>query len=427
MWRGGSRGWLTLEATVGDPNFGRAVPCVCRQQREEDRPRLVKYSNLGSLTRFTFETVAPDRCTRLAGSLDSYQRAYATALDFSNEPDGWLVILGPHGSGKTMLAAAVANRCIDRGQAVFFSYVPDLLDHLRSTFNPASDDVAYSALFEQVKASPFLVLDGLGSHSTTPWAEEKLGQIINHRYNAALPTIVTSSATLDALDPFVATRLQSPGSRVVVVESEEAKPDSPLGGIDPGLLERMTFETYDLRGTKLRADEKASLEAAFQAACSFADSPDGWLVLSGDTGVGKTHLAVAVAGRHIAQGRRVIFTFLPDLMDYLRDTFGPGSRLRYGHVFEEVKTAPLLVLDDFGKERRSEWAIEKLYQIIVHRHNARLPTVITTMREFTNERDPIISRILDPSLTTHVQVTAPDYRPSYRASVGRRRPREESR
>ena len=421
--RCGGRGWLTVDAAVGDPDFGRMIACSCRQddREEEAYSRLLKYSNLGSLARFTFETVEPGSGERLAGSIDSYRSAYEAARDFAEGPQGWLVILGPHGSGKTILAASVANRCIDRGHVVFFSHVPDLLDHLRATFSPASD-IAYSELFEQVKTTPILVLDGLGSHSTTPWAEEKLGQIINHRYNAALPTVVTSAASLDELDLYVSTRLRSPGlSRVVEIEAERERSDGPLGGIDPEMLERMSFETFDVRGNNPNAEQRASLEAALQAASSFADSPDGWLILTGDTGVGKTHLAVAIAGRQTERGQRVVFSFVPDLMDHLRDTFDPESPVRYDRVFEEVKAAPLLVLDDFGKERRSEWAVEKLYQIIVHRHNVRLPTVITSMREFSEERDPVISRILDPSLSTLVRVEAPDYRKKMRPVPGRRK------
>ena len=421
--RCGGRGWLTLEAAVGDPNFGRTVACVCRQddREEEAYSRLLKYSNLGSLARFTFETVEPEGGDRLAGSRDSYQRAYQAARDFAEAPEGWLVILGPHGSGKTILAAAAANRCIDRGHVVFFSHVPDLLDHLRATFSPASD-IAYSELFEQVKSTPILVLDGLGSHSTTPWAEEKLGQIINHRYNAALPTVVTSAASLDALDPYVSTRLRSPGlSRVVEIEPEQAQSQSLVGRIDPEMLERMTFETFDVRGNNPNADQRLTLEHAFQAASSFSDSPQGWLILTGETGVGKTHLAVAIAGAQMERGNSVIFAFVPDLMDHLRRTFDPESPVRYDLLFEEVRTSPLLILDDFGKERKSDWAVEKLYQIIVHRHNLRLPTIITSTMKFEDNRDPILSRVLDESLSSPNPIDAPDYRKRMGDSISRRR------
>ena len=424
--RCGGRGWLTVEAAVGDPDFGRTVSCVCRKddREEEAYSRLLKYSNLGSLARFTFETVTPEGGDRLVGSLDSYQRAYEAARDFAEAPEGWLVILGPHGSGKTILAAAVANRCIDRGHVVFFSHVPDLLDHLRATFSPASD-IAYSELFEQVKSTPILVLDGLGSHSTTPWAEEKLGQIINHRYNAALPTVVTSAASLDALDLYVSTRLRSPGlSRVVEIEAERERSDGPLGGIDPQMLERMSFETFDVRGNNPSAAQQASLEGALKAAKSFSKELEGWLLITGETGAGKTHLAVAIAGAQIEQGKPAVFAFVPNLMDYLRSTFHPESSVRYDSLFEEIKNTPLLILDDFGKERKSDWAVEKLYQIVAHRHNLRLPMVITSMREFKDEGgDPILSRILDESIRNQVVIDAPDYRKKMRPVPGRQRRR----
>ena len=147
-------------------------------REEEAYSRLVRYSNLGSLARFTFETVEPGGGDRLAGSLDSYQRAHEAAKDFAEAPEGWLVILGPHGSGKTILAAAAANRCIDRGHVVFFTHVPDLLDHLRATFSPASD-IAYSELFEQVKATPYSSWTGWGATARRPgrrrsWARSSI-------------------------------------------------------------------------------------------------------------------------------------------------------------------------------------------------------------------------------------------------------------
>ncbi|MCH8974377.1 MAG: ATP-binding protein, partial [Chloroflexi bacterium] len=56
------------------------------------------------------------------------------------------------------------------------------------------------------------------------------------------------------------------------------------------------------------------------------------------------------------------------------------------------------------------WANEKLYQIVVHRHNARLPTIITTRAIPTGSHDPVASRLNDPRLVVVMPITAPDYR-----------------
>ena len=64
-----------------------------------------------------------------------------------------------------------------------FVVVPDLLDHLRATFSPTST-VSYDRRFEEIRTTPLLVLDDLGTQAMTPWAREKLYQLFNHRYNA---------------------------------------------------------------------------------------------------------------------------------------------------------------------------------------------------------------------------------------------------
>jgi DNA replication protein DnaC len=382
---------------------------------------MLRYSNLAYVARFTFETLDSEGLADDSESRQRFRTAVHMAQEFCERPAGWLVITGPPGSGKTHLAAAIGRSCIDRGQVVFFTHVPDLLDHLRSTFSPVSD-IGYSDLFEQVRGAPLLILDGLGSHSTTAWAQEKLRQLINHRYSAELPTVVTTAGPMEELDEHILSRLRAPGlSRVLELRAREPEPDSRMGRIEPQMLRRMTFETFDARGNNPNAGQRASLEAAFQAAKNFAADPDGWLTLSGETGVGKTHLAVAVAAQRIEAGGAVHFAFVPELMDYLRYTFSPESKVTYDRVFEEVKNAPLLVLDDLGKERSSGWAVEKLYQIIVHRHNARLPTVITSMMDFSDDLDPITSRVQDPSVSQLVRLDAPDYRNKQRRPPPRRR------
>jgi len=74
-----------------------------------------------------------------------------------------------------------------------------LIDHLRSTFAPTSA-TRFDRLFEEVCAASLLVLDDLRMQSITPWAREKLYQLIDERYEAALPTVITTDEDLERWD-----------------------------------------------------------------------------------------------------------------------------------------------------------------------------------------------------------------------------------
>lgn len=141
-----------------------------------------------------------------AEDLQSLDKAFQAAREFAEKPMGWRLFTGPFGCGKTHLAAAIAFFRADLGERPIFVVVPDLLDHLRATFNPNSS-VSYDRRFEEVKTTSLLILDDLGTQSTTPWAREKLYQIFNYRYNAKLPTVITTADTLDETDPRIRSRL----------------------------------------------------------------------------------------------------------------------------------------------------------------------------------------------------------------------------
>ena len=134
-----------------------------------------------------------------------------------------------------------------------------------------------------------MVLDGLGSHSSTAWAEEKLRQIVNRRFVDQLPTVVTVSGNLDALDSYILARLKAPGFAQVVEADTAADPAIFGGRIDTQQLASQTFEAFHVHHHGLRAFEEQSLTAARDAAQAFAKNPDSWLVLSGLPGPGKTH------------------------------------------------------------------------------------------------------------------------------------------
>jgi DNA replication protein DnaC len=136
----------------------------------------------------------------------SLQEAYEKAHSFAENPRNWLLFTGTYGCGKTHLAAAIANHRVAQGYPALFVVVPDLLDHLRATFNPTST-VSFDKRFEEVRRTPLLVLDDLGTESATAWAREKLYQIFDYRYNAELPTVITTASKVDEIDPRLATRM----------------------------------------------------------------------------------------------------------------------------------------------------------------------------------------------------------------------------
>jgi DNA replication protein DnaC len=101
---------------------------------------------------------------------------------------------------------------------------------------------------------------------------------------------------------------------------------------------------------------------------------------------------------------------VPDLLDHLRATFSPSSNISYDHRFDEIRNAPLLVLDDLGAQSTSPWAKEKLHQLFNYRYNAELPTVLTVavdMLESIDERLRV--RLLDERICTICVITAPAF------------------
>ena len=187
-------------------------------------------------------------------------------------------------------------------------------------------------------------------------------------------------------------------------------------GLEAKLLQKMTFDSFDWKRPNLPPEQRENLKKAYDTALDFAKEPDGWLVFVGVNGCGKTHLAAAIANHRLKEGKGVKFVVIPDLLDHLRSTFSPESPVSYDQVFEEVKNAPLLILDDLGTQSTTPWAEEKLYQIINHRYNYQLPTVLTTNRSLDEIDSPIGSRFIDPRLSMVFTIIAPDYRGDLRST-----------
>lgn len=395
------------------PRFGRAEPCECVLDEEVDvrLTRLQRISNLGALTRFTFDALSPGGRN---GDSDAFRAAYEATRRYAEAPAGWLVISGSSGSGKTHLAAALANERIARGEPALFMVVPDLLDHLRASYDPTPEDLGYDQLFEQVRNAPLLILDDIDATAGTPWGREKLFQVVNHRYNASLPTVFTATASPAQLEDRLGTRLRDESlSQVLLLDARAGGGYRQVGGLTREHLADLQFRSFDLRAPHLRPEERESLDGAFRAAMAFAEEPRGWLTLQGPNGCGKTHLAASIANRALANGLSVFFAVVPDLLDHLRASFAPGKDVGYDELFEQVRTVDLLVLDDLGAQQSTPWAQEKLYQVVNYRHVQGLPTVVTTDRsagEIQEAHPRIVARIADPHAGTTILILAPHYR-----------------
>lgn len=175
-------------------------------------------------------------------------------------------------------------------------------------------------------------------------------------------------------------------------------------------LGRYTFDSFSPEGHGLSPERRRNLSLAYQSAKAYARNPEGWLLLIGGYGCGKTHLAAAIANDVLERGITPLFVTVPDLLDHLRATFAPSSPEGYSERFQRVRDSRLLILDDLGTENASPWALEKLFQILNYRYMSRLPTVITTNQELERIDPRLRSRLADPELVEIVTILAPDYR-----------------
>lgn len=188
---------MKLEVEFGHPQWGRAVECRCGLVARRRSTRLDAAFGFEGL-----RSVRLEDCLQVPGA----GPALAAVRRFAADPRGWLYLHGPVGDGKTTLLAGAVNALRARGVEAVFAVVPELLDWLKATFDPASgrsfdEDWAY------IRAVEVLALDDLGTENATEWARERIYELFNWRYRQRLPTLVTSNLPPDGLaDPRLASR-----------------------------------------------------------------------------------------------------------------------------------------------------------------------------------------------------------------------------
>ena len=181
-------------------------------------------------------------------------------------------------------------------------------------------------------------------------------------------------------------------------------------GVSDAVFQRLTFETFDPSRAVKAACDMALVKRDCEAC---AAEPNGWLILAGLYGVGKTHLAYAIAGALLRRGVPVYAASVPEMLGMIRNGFSDAQGFSAEQRLKALRTVDVLILDDWGTEKGSDWVSETLFTVLNSRYNDRLATVITTnlKREELAQKDArLASRMLDTSLSrVHVMV-AGDYR-----------------
>jgi DNA replication protein DnaC len=152
----------------------------------------------------------------------------------------------------------------------------------------------------------------------------------------------------------------------------------------PERSEQMTFANYNVY---------PQVREAHDAAVMIAKNELDWLTLIGNVDCGKTHLAVAICREWITQGKPAKYAYVPLLLDELRQGIGQTGSEAYTYRFNVYCSIPLLVLDDYGTQKASEWAQERLDTIVDYRYMHKLPLVVTSNLRITEMPDRIASRL----------------------------------
>lgn len=178
-------------------------------------------------------------------------------------------------------------------------------------------------------------------------------------------------------------------------------------------LGNLSFENFNAAGNEkakfMTPQERENLHQAFETCEEFAGLQAGWLLLEGGYGCGKTHLAAAIANHAVSKGVPTLFITVPDLLDSLRFAY-TDPETTFEQRFDEIRTAELLILDDFGTQNATAWAQEKIFQVMNYRYINKLATVITTNLMLDAFEGRVRSRLQDDELVKHLKISAPDYR-----------------
>lgn len=118
------------------------------------------------------------------------------------------------------------------------------------------------------------------------------------------------------------------------------------------------------------------------------------LLLLGPVGCGKSHLAAGILREIVLKGYSGLFYNSPDLLSEIRATFQQGSEISEDDLIEEISSVDLLVLDDLGAEKVTDFVLDRFYLIINKRYESCLPLIVTTNCDMETLRGRLNNRVV---------------------------------
>lgn len=138
------------------------------------------------------------------------------------------------------------------------------------------------------------------------------------------------------------------------------------------------IQDYNFDNFQVTENNKREVEIAkdYTKKC-IENKQESGLIITGNSGVGKTHLASSISNELIKKDKLVLMGRLTSLLDMIKDTFKDNSKSE-NILIDLFSNLDMLVIDDLGTEKISSWALDKLYTIIENRNENKLPIIITT-------------------------------------------------
>lgn len=170
----------------------------------------------------------------------------------------------------------------------------------------------------------------------------------------------------------------------------------------PPMASDMTFEKFIVY---------PEVKEAYDTAKRIATNPKelAWVTFMSGNDTGKTHLAVSICLEWIKHGVAAKYTFVPLLLDELREGFQKHSEDGYEARFKRFCNAPLLVLDDLGAESATNWVQEKLETLVDYRYMNQLSLVVTTNKSIDELSPRLGSRLVRHPQAELVSIVASEY------------------